>query len=158
MASQKAIVDRLWRLGYRLLRWWWKVRRPTTVGVRVLLLREGQVLLVRHTYQDAWYLPGGGVKRGETLVDAVRREAAEEVGATLGALSLLGVYTNTYEGKTDHVAVLICHEFTLSGETDREIERYAFYDLGALPADASPGTRRRIGEYVAGETAQARRW
>jgi len=151
-------VDRLRRLGYRLLQWWWKVRRPTTVGVRVLLLREGQVLLVQHTYQDAWYLPGGGVERGETLVEAARREAAEEVGAALGPLSLLGVYTNMYEGKTDHVVVLICHEFTVSGEADREIEQYAFYDLDALPANSSPGTRRRIGEYVAGDTAQARRW
>jgi len=80
------------------------------------------------------------------------------VGAALGPLSLLGVYTNMYEGKTDHVVVLICHEFTVSGEADREIEQYAFYDLDALPADSSPGTRRRIGEYVAGDTAQARRW
>jgi ADP-ribose pyrophosphatase YjhB (NUDIX family) len=151
-------LDGLWRLGYRLLHGWWKVRRPTTVGVRVLLLREQQVLLVRHTYQREWYLPGGGVKRGETLDDAIRREAAEEVGAALGQLSLLGVYTNVYEGKTDHVAVFVCHEFTLSGETDGEIERYAFYSLDSLPEDVSPGTRRRIGEYVAGETAQARRW
>jgi 8-oxo-dGTP pyrophosphatase MutT (NUDIX family) len=151
-------VNRLWQLGYRGLQWWWKVRRPTTVGVRVLLLRDRQVLLVRHTYQDQWFMPGGRVERGETLVDAVRREAAEEVGATLGELSLLGVYTNTYEGKTDHIAVLICHEFTVSGETDREIEQYAFYDLDALPEDVSPGTRRRIGEYVSGESAQVRRW
>jgi 8-oxo-dGTP pyrophosphatase MutT (NUDIX family) len=151
-------VNRLWQLGYRGLQWWWKVRRPTTVGVRVLLLRDRQVLLVRHTYQDQWFMPGGRVERGETLVDAVRREAAEEVGATLGELSLLGVYTNTYEGKTDHIAVLICHEFTVSGETDREIEQYAFYDLDALPEDVSPGTRRRIGEYVSGEPAQVRRW
>jgi ADP-ribose pyrophosphatase YjhB (NUDIX family) len=145
-------------LRYRLLRWWWKLRRPITVGVRVLLLREEGVLLVRHTYQDGWYLPGGGVQRGETLAEAAGREAAEEVGAALGALSLLGVYTNTYEGKSDHIAVFACDEFTLSGETDGEIERYAFYRLDELPADASPGTRRRVDEYLAGGPAQARRW
>ncbi len=41
--------------------------RPITIGVRVLLLREEQVLLVRHSYIQGWYLPGGGLKRGETL-------------------------------------------------------------------------------------------
>jgi len=151
-------LSKLRRLGYRALRTWWKIRRPLTVGVRALLLHEGRVLLVRHTYQEAWYLPGGGVKRGEMLKDAVRREAAEEVGATLGALSLLGVYTNLFEGKSDHVAVFVCDDFRLSGETDGEIERFAFFGLDALPPGASPGTRRRVSEYLAGGPAGARRW
>jgi ADP-ribose pyrophosphatase YjhB (NUDIX family) len=151
-------LSKLRRLGYRALRTWWKIRRPLTVGVRALLLREGQVLLVRHTYQDAWYLPGGGVKRGETLEEAIRREAAEEVGAALGALSLLGVYTNLFEGKSDHVAVFVCDDFRLSGATDSEIERLGFFGLGALPPGASPGTRRRVREYLLGGPAGARRW
>jgi ADP-ribose pyrophosphatase YjhB (NUDIX family) len=151
-------LSRLRRLCYRVLQAWWKLRRPITVGVRVLLIREGKVLLVRHTYQQAQYLPGGGVKRGETLEEAIRREAKEEVGAEMGGLSLLGVYTNLFEGKCDHVAAFVCDAFTLSGQTDREIEAYAFYDLDALPVDASPGTRRRVNEYLAGEPAAARRW
>ncbi len=151
-------MSRVRRLGYRVLRRWWKLTRPITVGVRVLLMREGQALLVQHTYQEAWYLPGGGVKRGETLEDAIRREAREEVGATLGALSLLGVYTNLLEGKCDHVAAFVCDEFTLGGETDHEIEQFAFYDVDALPADASPGTRRRVSEYLAGGPAVSGRW
>ena len=64
----------------------WSIARPITVGVRVFLVRDGMLLLVRHTYQDAWYLPGGGVEGGETLEEAIRREAAEEVGAELGEL------------------------------------------------------------------------
>jgi 8-oxo-dGTP pyrophosphatase MutT (NUDIX family) len=152
------VVTRLRRVAYRVLRRWWQLWRPIMVGVRVLMVRDGRVLLVRHTYQDAWYLPGGGVKRGETLEEAIRREAAEEVGATLGTLSLLGVYTNLFEGKCDHVAAFVCRAFALSGETDGEIEQYAFFEPEALPADASPGTRRRVGEYIAAAPAAARRW
>ena len=133
---------------YKLRRSWWSVARPLTVGVRVFLIRDGSLLLVRHTYQDAWYLVGGGVEKGETLEQAIRREAAEEVGAELGDLALFGVYSNFYEGKSDHVIVYTCTDFTLSGASDREIERFVFCDLHALPEGTSPGTRRRVREYL----------
>jgi ADP-ribose pyrophosphatase YjhB (NUDIX family) len=141
-----------WRsIGYQLWRLWWRIRQPVTVGVRVIILREGRVLLVKHSYQDAWYVPGGGVKRGETLVEAVRREAMEEVGASLGELRVMGVYTNLYEGKSDHVAVFVCTRATVSGHSDGEIEHFGFYELSALPENVSPGTRRRLAELVRGD-------
>jgi 8-oxo-dGTP pyrophosphatase MutT (NUDIX family) len=105
------------------------------------------VLLVRHTYQSQWYLPGGGVKRGETLEQAIGREAAEEVGATLGEVQLLGVYTNFYEYKSDHVIVFVCDDVVVQGTHSHEIERYGFFTFDALPPDTSPGSRRRIAEY-----------
>jgi 8-oxo-dGTP diphosphatase len=42
---------------------------------------EGNILLVRQaTGRRFWTLPGGKVKRGEGLVDALRREVQEESG------------------------------------------------------------------------------
>lgn len=152
-------MPRLARWLYRVnrLRWW--LTRPVTVGVRLIPVRDRRVLLVRHTYQDSWYLPGGGVKRGETLEEAMRREVAEEVGATLGPLRLFGVYTNFYEYKSDHVAVFVCEDFTLTGATDWEIERFAFFALDDLPLGTSPGSRRRIREYLDGaDGAIVGRW
>jgi ADP-ribose pyrophosphatase YjhB (NUDIX family) len=146
------------RLGYGLCRLFWQIARPITVGVRCVLDREGKLLLVRHTYQRSWYLPGGGVKRGETLEQAMRREAAEEVGAQLGALELLGVYSNFWEGKSDHVAVFSSTDGTLTGEMDGEIERFAWFSPAALPKDVSPGTKRRIREYVEGSGPYVGRW
>lgn len=132
---------------YHCKRLWQRLARPITVGVRLLAVRDGAVLLVKHTYQAEWYLPGGGVQRGETLEQAIRREAAEEVGATLGDLRLLGVYTNFYEHKSDHVAVFVCDDVALTGQTDREIERFAWFPLDDLPPDTSSGSRRRIADY-----------
>jgi ADP-ribose pyrophosphatase YjhB (NUDIX family) len=127
------------------------VTRPITVGVRLILEKDQAVLLMRHTYQYDWYLPGGGVKRGETLESAARREAAEELGAKLGELHLFGVYTNFFEGKSDHVIVFSCNGFTLTGETDREIARFEFFRFDELPEDVSPGSLRRIREYISGD-------
>jgi ADP-ribose pyrophosphatase YjhB (NUDIX family) len=50
--------------------------------VSALLTRGDKILLCRHEKggRDHWLLPGGGVHGGETLVAALRRELAEEVG------------------------------------------------------------------------------
>ncbi len=142
------------RCLYLLNRLRYQITRPVTVGVRLLLTHEGKVLLVKHTYQRQWYLPGGGVKRHETLEDAAQREAREEVGALLGPLRLFGVYTNFYEAKSDHVIVFASVPITLTGQTDdREIERFVWFALDALPEDTSPGSRRRIVEYTQSPTA-----
>lgn len=125
--------------------------RPVTVGVRLLMVKDGAVLLVKHTYQREWYFPGGGVKRGETLEQAARREAREEVGAELGVVSLFGLYTNVSGYKSDHIAAFICEDFNLSGITDHEIERFGFFGFGDLPEETSSGTRSRVEEYKKGE-------
>jgi ADP-ribose pyrophosphatase YjhB (NUDIX family) len=136
--------------AYGVLRLFWFVFRPITIGVRVLAVKDGQVILVRHTYQEAWFLPGGGVKRGETLEKAIRREGHEECGLAFGSLRLAGIYTSFIEYKNDHIVLFVSEDFTFSGKSDAEIAQVTVFPLDRLPEDTSPGCCRRIVEYRQG--------
>jgi 8-oxo-dGTP pyrophosphatase MutT (NUDIX family) len=147
---------RLLYLGYRIYSF---IFRPKTLGVRIMLIQNGQVLLVRQTYMPGWFMPGGGVKRGETLEEAARREAREEIGAEMAELRLLGAYTHFGEHKSDHNALFLCTDFTFSDKQDKEIAELRFFPLETLPDGLLPRHRRRLEEYRSGvEIPQFGEW
>jgi 8-oxo-dGTP pyrophosphatase MutT (NUDIX family) len=115
-----------------------------------MMIEDDQVTLVRQTYMPGWFMPGGGLHRGETLDRAARREAFEETGAELGEITLMGVYTSLTEWKTDHNIVFLCKDFKITGKPDHEIAETRFFHLNELPAGLWPGHRRRLEEYQAG--------
>jgi len=51
------------------------------IATRVLVIKDDKVLLVREKDDDWWSFPGGGVDYGETIPEALIREAVEELGA-----------------------------------------------------------------------------
>jgi 8-oxo-dGTP pyrophosphatase MutT (NUDIX family) len=136
-----------------LFRTWWRLRRGLTLGVRALICDEaGAVMLVRHSYTPGWHFPGGGVEQGETALDAVAREAAEEAGiAALATPTLVGAYSNHAVFPNDHI---LLYRFDRWGACEParggEIAERGFFARDALPADATPGTRRRLAELFAG--------
>jgi ADP-ribose pyrophosphatase YjhB (NUDIX family) len=156
------LLDPLLRRLAPLL-WWgqnmrWRLLRPTTVGVKLLLVREGQVLLVRHTYLPGWHLPGGGVKRHEDLVTAARREAREEVGARINELRLFGAYTEPPKGKSGYVIAFVSTDFLLRPARSWEIAEARFFPMGALPPNTDRASRRRIEEFIADGGPHTGRW
>jgi 8-oxo-dGTP diphosphatase len=52
------------------------------IRVSAMLRWHGRILLCRHEKpgKEYWLLPGGGVNSGESLVEALHRELAEEIG------------------------------------------------------------------------------
>jgi len=63
------------------------------VAVSAAIIRDGKVLVVRRASMPAagvHTLPGGGVKAGETLHEAVIREVAEETGIRIVPVALAG--------------------------------------------------------------------
>jgi ADP-ribose pyrophosphatase YjhB (NUDIX family) len=143
---------------YQASRMLWLLFKPVSMGVRIMMIRDKQVVLVKHVYEPYWYLPGGAVERGETLESAVRREAREETGATLQDLALFGVYTNNERGKIDHVAVFLSQTFEFTCQGDDEIEYCRLFPLDALPEKISPGSANRVREYLDGKTSSYGDW
>ena len=134
-------------LGYDGLR---ATLAPVAPAVRILLVEGDRVLLVYHSYLPYWYFPGGGLKTGETLVEAAKREAYEETGAIVrGEPWLLGVYLMDHRKRSDHIAVFVAEDFDLAPATDKwEIMGKAYFALDKLPPDIARSCRRRVAEYV----------
>ena len=128
---------------------WSRISRGKTLGVRVLAIDgEGRVLLVRHTYLPGWWLPGGGVDRGETLEAAAARELREEAGLIArGRPTLLSAHSNERFFPGDHVFLYRVDAWeTGERKSSQEIAEVGFFALDALPADLNRGSRARLDE------------
>ncbi len=127
------------------------LRRPMTLGVRAVVLDEEtqSVFLVRHTYVKGWHLPGGGVERGETFMQALIKELREEGHIELTVPpQLFGLYKNAHVTNRDHVALYICRAFRQMKPRmpDREIAEARFFPLNDLPEGVTQATIRRLQE------------
>ena len=146
------------KIAYWMRRIYYFIARPVTLGVRILLIDEEQVILVKHSYEQGWFLPGGGLNRGETLEQSIRREAAEECGAVLHEVHFIGTFHNFIEYKSDHVSLFLSEDFSLQEKHDREIEMLSAFPLNQLPDDTTPGSRRKIAAYINGSLESSGVW
>jgi len=103
---------------------------------RVLLIRRGTAPL-----RGEWSLPGGILECGETLREAVVREAREETGLVVEPSEMLGVYERVIRddhGRVRYHYVLIdflCHAVggdLKAGSDATEVGWFAQEDLPAL--------------------------
>jgi ADP-ribose pyrophosphatase YjhB (NUDIX family) len=113
----------------------------------------GRIFLVKHSYVGGWHLPGGGVETGETLLEALTRELAEEGNIQIASVpQLYGFYFNRRTSPRDHVALYIVRDFRQDGnpQPNHEIVAHGFFAPDALPDDTSRATRARISEVISG--------
>lgn len=144
----------------RVLHFYWRFARGLTLGVRALVIDEaGRIFLVQHSYVSGWHLPGGGVERGETMLDALIRELAEEGNIEPTAPPTLhGIFFNDRISRRDHVAVFVLREFrqTAPPVPNGEIVAHGFFKLDELPNGTTAGTRARIIEAMGGAPVSER--
>lgn len=153
------ILGKLLSIIQKIRRLYWWLIRPETEGVRAIIRDEsGRILLVNHRYRAGWFLPGGKVKRNEDYLSALRREIREELGITkIKQLEEFGRYTNEYEYKKDKIVVFTM-EYNMSVDSlGFEINGADFFNPNQVPENTSPGTTRRLEEYM-GDKKTSREW
>lgn len=130
-----------------------RMTRGLTLGVRAVVTDQaGKVLLIQHTYIKGWYLPGGGVERGETAETAVVRELAEEAGVrALSRPRLISAHSNEVLHPGDHVLVYRVETWEpCPSDAAGEIHEVGWFDPADLPEETTKATRRRIAETLGG--------
>jgi 8-oxo-dGTP pyrophosphatase MutT (NUDIX family) len=151
-------AEKLIRKG---LQRYWRYSRGLTMGAQGMVIDgAGRVLLIRHTYRPGWHFPGGGVEKGETVVDALARELAEETGVELtGSPELFGIYANHRLFPGDHIVLYVVRAWrqARAPEPNAEIAEQRLFSPDALPAEVHGPTRDRIREVIAG-TPRALSW
>ena len=122
---------------------------PTAMGVAALVLDDqGRVLLVRHSYNPGWRLPGGGVGRGEPPAAAVLRELQEEVGLAGGSTSFVSLHSCRAGWATVMVALYRVTGGCVNFRPNLEIREICFADPRHPPDGTTPSTRRRLSEFT----------
>ncbi len=148
---KQLLASRVKNLVYRII-------KGKTVGVRALIIKGQKTLLVKHSYRPLWYMPGGGVDYKETGIQAVRRELEEEVNISCENFELFGFYHSEQEHHDDYVALYVTHLSEDKYKIDeQEIAQANWFSFDELPQDISPGTKRRIEEYL-GKMAKSDKW
>jgi ADP-ribose pyrophosphatase YjhB (NUDIX family) len=114
---------------------------------------QGSLLLVRQTAgQKLWTLPGGKVKRGESLERALKREVREETGLSVRESEYVHMYDRPKRG-----AITILFRVLVKRQTVRmhfpaeEIADLGFFDR--LPTNATPSA-----EFFFKDLPESRSW
>ncbi|HEX6469288.1 MAG TPA: NUDIX hydrolase [Streptosporangiaceae bacterium] len=82
---------------------------PRTRGAASALLLDerGRILLVKPTYKEGWFLPGGVIEAGESPLTACVRECVEELGLVPVLDGLVCVDWGPPKGAADAVNIYV---------------------------------------------------
>jgi len=146
----RPLARALYRLAHALRVVWWRWRKPRLDGCRVIALDPaGRVLLIRHTYGTGrWMPPGGGLGRGEDVLDAAARELAEETGLALARAVLIDEVDESLHGAHNRVRIVAGRVSGKPHVDGCEVAKAAFFRAERLPEDMPRQFRKALPGWI----------
>jgi 8-oxo-dGTP diphosphatase len=116
-----------------------------------VVIAEGRTLLIRRgsaPLEGQWSIPGGMLELGESIVEGVRRELAEETGLEVRVLGLIEVFERIIPGEggrtryhfviLDYLCEMISGKAKAASDVtdvawarEEELDKYSLTDIAA---------------------------
>lgn len=130
LTTKQRLIKFLTPILYPAVRMYWKVFKPETQGVKVIISYKNLFLSIRHTYgRKKWNFPGGKIEKNERPEEAATREVLEETGLKINKLRFVDKIVSTSEGKIDNIFI-----FHAEADNDKvvidpfEIEEFCWFE------------------------------
>ncbi len=131
-------------------------------GLGVMLFNdEGKILLIKRNddavkaasdmhLEGTWTLPAGKIKNGETIFEAARRKAMQEVNLNIDDLSIISIADDINEYAHFITLGILARmwngEINL-GDTEEQVE-YDWFDINDLPINLCEPSKNIIDNYL----------
>jgi 8-oxo-dGTP pyrophosphatase MutT (NUDIX family)/esterase/lipase len=129
------LIKIFWFFGRPVQKLYWFIFRPTLRGVKCIIENNDKFLLVKLNYaHHKWIIPGGGIKKNESSLQAVIRETKEEVGIDIKDLVYIGSYISQKDYKETIVEIFLTNSDILDTKIDPiEIEKAEWFERSNFP-------------------------
>ncbi len=121
------------------------------IRVAGILVKDGQILLVRHEKigKIYWLIPGGGVDFGESAEEALKREFREEVGLDIKVGKLVLVHDSIPPNRHRQVLnlyfLVTAEKFEIKVTPDAVLRDAKFYPLSEFSGmQVNPDIKKEI--------------
>ncbi|MDD4662157.1 MAG: NUDIX domain-containing protein [Candidatus Pacebacteria bacterium] len=129
-----------------------KDRFKTINAVYLIIIQGNNILLSERSntgYFDGFYsLPAGHVEKGETLKEAMIREAKEELDIDLMSLDLVHVMHRLKEERISFFFKCISYQGAIKNMEEEKCNNLSLFDINDLPENIIPYIKEAIDFYI----------
>lgn len=95
------------KIIYKFIKIYWKVFKPQTCGVKVIIENKGKLVYIINNYGSKLKnLPGGKIEKNENPIQAGIREVKEELDIDIFDIQNIDLIFSNKEGKRDTIFII----------------------------------------------------
>ncbi|MBI4687826.1 MAG: NUDIX hydrolase [Nitrospirae bacterium] len=126
-------------------------RNPFLTVDAIIEVQGGIVLIKRKNHPPGWAIPGGFVDYGETLEEAVIREAKEETGLDIELIRQFHTYSDPIRDPRHHtVSTIFIAKADGSPKAGDDAKEAMIFTKEALPEEIAFDHRKILEDYFSG--------